>query len=37
MNKTCGKCGGTMTVGVVVDHSHGKSYTERWQKGGERQ
>lgn len=33
MSKTCGKCGGTMAVGVIVDHSHGKSYPERWQKG----
>jgi ribosomal protein S27AE len=33
MGKTCGKCGGTMAMGVVVDHSHGKSYPEQWQKG----
>lgn len=33
MSKTCGKCGGAMTVGVMVDHSHGGAYPERWQKG----
>ena len=32
MSKTCGKCGGAMAIGVIVDHSHGKSYPERWQK-----
>lgn len=33
MNKTCGKCGGTMAVGVIIGRSHGASYPERWQKG----
>lgn len=33
MSKTCGKCGGTMAIGVIVDHSHGTNYPETWQKG----
>ncbi|MDB5677093.1 MAG: hypothetical protein JWM94_95 [Sphingomonas bacterium] len=33
MSKECAKCGGTMTVGVIVGRNHGSSYPERWQKG----
>ena len=33
MSKACGKCGGTMTVGVIVDHTSRAAYPERWQKG----
>ena len=33
MSKTCGKCGGAMEIGVVVDHGYGTNYPERWQKG----
>ncbi len=33
MTKTCAKCGGSMTIGVIVDHGYGQSFPERWQEG----
>ncbi len=33
MGRECGKCGGQMTAGVVVDHGYGRNYPERWQPG----
>jgi predicted nucleic-acid-binding Zn-ribbon protein len=33
VSKECAKCGGTMTVGVIVDHGHGQSTPERGQEG----
>ena len=33
MTKVCGKCEGSMSIGVVVDHGYGTNYPERWQRG----
>ena len=33
MSKACGKCGGTMTVGVIVDQTSRAAFPDRWQKG----
>ena len=33
MDRSCGKCGGAMSLGVIVDHGYGSNFPERWQPG----
>ena len=36
-NEACGKCGGTMSEGFVIDRGYGWNYVGTWQAGQPRQ